>query len=475
MTPYGVLHSEARRAFKAYDVRGIVDEELTQSLAYAIGHAYAAEIKPSVVAVGRDIRLSGEDLTKSLIHGLNDAGVAVLDLGIVPTGAIYHATHALEVDGGIMVTASHNPPEYNGFKFCRGTAAMAGKEIQDLADRIHHIPEPSSVKGLTTSVDIEPMLLEAIIRSAGRPQRTVHLAIDAGNAVPGPLLQRLMDELDVRHVDLYCSWDPTFPHHSPDPTRPQNMLDLGKTVVEAGAEVGIGVDGDGDRLGIVDEQGNFVTPDRLLALFAQDVLEQATEPELSIIYDVKCSMALEQTIRACGGTPIMMRTGHSFLKQALRESPSSPLAGEMSGHFFFNDRWPGHDDALYCAARLVEFLARSPSPKDGGPTISSRLAELPDYPSSNEVKIPLLGERADVMLAVTTALEDAGGKLVTVDGVRIQWEYGWFLCRPSNTESILVIRAEGMTQEALETIVSEVSGRLKGIVDLGPLVEDILS
>ncbi len=475
MTPYGALHPEARRAFKAYDVRGIVGEELTQSLAYAIGHAYAAEISPSTVAVGRDIRVSGEDLTKSLIHGLNDAGVAVIDLGIVPTGAIYHATHALEVDGGIMVTASHNPPEYNGFKFCRGTAAMAGSEIQDLADRIDNPPMFTLEKGHTTNVDIAPMLLEAIIQSAGRPQRPVRLVIDAGNAVPGPLLQRLMDALGVQHTDLYCSWDPTFPNHSPDPTRPENMVDLGRTVVEVGAEVGIGVDGDGDRLGIVDEQGNFVTPDRLLALFAQDVLEQSAESGLPIIYDVKCSMALELAIQACGGVPIMMRTGHSFLKQALLESPSSPLAGEMSGHFFFNDRWPGHDDALYCAARLVELLARMPSPLNGGPTISSRLAELPDFPSSNEIKIPLIGERAEVMHGVTLALEEAGGQLVTVDGVRIQWEHGWFLCRPSNTESILVVRAEGMTREALESIVSEVSERLKGVVDLEALVKDVQS
>ncbi|MAK78140.1 MAG: phosphomannomutase/phosphoglucomutase, partial [Euryarchaeota archaeon] len=372
-------------------------------------------------------------------------------------------------------TASHNPPEYNGFKFCRGTAAMAGSEIQDLADRIDNPPMFTLEKGHTTNVDIAPMLLEAIIQSAGRPQRPVRLVIDAGNAVPGPLLQRLMDALGVQHTDLYCSWDPTFPNHSPDPTRPENMVDLGRTVVEVGAEVGIGVDGDGDRLGIVDEQGNFVTPDRLLALFAQDVLEQSAESGLPIIYDVKCSMALELAIQACGGVPIMMRTGHSFLKQALLESPSSPLAGEMSGHFFFNDRWPGHDDALYCAARLVELLARMPSPLNGGPTISSRLAELPDFPSSNEIKIPLIGERAEVMHGVTLALEEAGGQLVTVDGVRIQWEHGWFLCRPSNTESILVVRAEGMTREALESIVSEVSERLKGVVDLEALVKDVQS
>ena len=260
-------------------------------------------------------------------------------------------------------------------------------------------------------------MFESIVESTGLPHRSVNLVIDAGNAVPGPMLCRLMDKLKVEYKSLFCTWDPTFPNHPPDPTRPSNMISLGNKVKSINAEFGIGVDGDGDRIGIVDENGNFVAPDRLLALFAKDILSQSKE-KLPIIFDVKCSMALKETIIHYGGSPIMMRTGHSFIKKALRDKPSSPLAGEMSGHFFFNDKWPGHDDALYCASRLIEMISRNPSPKNGGPTISSLLAELPNYPSSNEVKIPLKEDRESIMNQVINSLRMSDADLLTMDALQ---------------------------------------------------------
>jgi phosphomannomutase/phosphoglucomutase len=349
---------------------------------------------------------------------------------------------------------------------------MAGEELQELKEtfdtgKFRVSEESGSITGMP---EFEDQYLATIIENAGEPIRPVKIAIDCGNAVPGPLTLQLMERLGVEVIPVYCHWDNQFPNHPPDPTRPKNMVDLAATVVENGCEFGIGMDGDGDRIGVVDEEGRFIHPDRLMAIFATDILSErvgGTAAERTVFFDVKCSMALEEMIVAAGGIPKMVRTGHSFMKRELRDNPDSPLAGEMSGHFFLHDRWPGFDDSLYNTARLLEIIARDPSPDNGGPTFSSRFSNLPNYPSTGEAKIPLPGEREAVMSAVEAAFLDM--EKSTVDGIRVKYSDGWYLCRPSNTEPILVMRAEGRDKSALDNILNDVNQRIGHMLDLSKL------
>ena len=467
------LDPETTRAvFKAYDIRGIAGDPLTADFALRLGRATATYLDCDALAVCRDIRESGPELHAAFVEGLLAGGVDVHDIGIMPTGALYRATLALDVDGGVAITASHNPPEYNGFKFCRGPDAMAGDELQELW-QVFESGEFRDGDGEYIEIDdFLDLYFDAIIDSAGIPGRRVRLVIDSGNAVPGPYIEALVLLLGSDATCILCEWDNSYPVHAPDPTRPANMELLGEVVRETGAEFGIGIDGDGDRIGMVDEQGRFVDPDRILALFADDVLsrvpDDASDEAHTIIYDVKCSLALEQVIENGGGIPHMMRTGHSFQKLALKNAPEVKLAGEMSGHFFFNDRWSGHDDSLYCVARMLELVGRDPAPNDGGPEFSERMAAFPTYPSTGEGKVPLTGEREETMSFVTDAFSDL--PCVTVDGIRArfvgdEWE-GWFLCRPSNTEPILVMRAEATSEAGLQTIKDEVEHRLGERIDL---------
>jgi phosphomannomutase/phosphoglucomutase len=293
------------------------------------------------------------------------------------------------------------------------------------------------------------------------------IAIDCGNAVPGPLTIKLMEKLNVELIPVHCDWDNKFPNHPPDPTRPENMKDLAKVVIENNAEFGIGMDGDGDRIGVVDQEGRFIHPDRLLTIFVKDILgerEDGTESERTVFYDVKCSMALEEAIYSSGGIAKMVRTGHSFMKRELEKNPDSPLAGEMSGHFFLNDRWPGFDDSLYNTARLLEIIAREPSPSDGGPKFSDWFDDLPNYTSTGEAKIPLTKNRREIMDLVERIFSDM--KYSSVDGVRVSYPEGWFLCRPSNTEPILVMRAEANDEEGLMRIKKDIERRLGKLMEL---------
>ena len=463
----------AVHCFKAYDIRGIAHSELDTSFAERLGHALATFLDCSALAVGRDIRESSPDLHAAFVKGLTSIGVDVHDLGICTTGALYHATSSLKVDGGVMITASHNPPEYNGFKMCRGTAAMAGAEIQDL----RAVFESGNFRKSDASGshiildDFTNQHLEAVVSATGDISRPVNAVIDSANAVPGPFMVALAEMLGSTGESIHCQWDNTFPNHPPDPTRPKNMIDLAEAVVTSGAEFGVGVDGDGDRIGVVDEMGRFIHPDRLLAVFAEDILsnisEEAPEEARTVIHDVKCSMALEHTIRHNGGIPHMMRTGHSFLKQALREMPQCPLAGEMSGHFFFHDRWNGFDDSLYGFARLVELVSRR---LPNGEPFSSLFDNVPDFPSTGEAKVPLTGERFATMAAVKEAFTDLESN--QADGVRVRYDghlgikAGWFLCRPSNTEPILVMRAEADSEEGLVAIREDVTHRIGDLIDL---------
>ena len=457
--------------FKAYDIRGIAGDEITPEFANRLGKAVATHLDVSAVAVARDIRESGPDLHSAFIEGVISTGADVLDLGVTTTGVLYRATVDLPVQAAVAITASHNPPEYNGFKICHGKLPIAGDELQDLKETFDS-GKFNEGEGVSREVGgFEDHYIRTVVENAGKPARPVKIVVDCGNAVPGPLATRVMDALGVEAIPLYCEWDSSFPNHPPDPTRPKNMIDLSAAVVEHGAEFGIGMDGDGDRIGVVDEAGRFIHPDRLMAVMAKDVLsnlpEDADDDERTVYFDVKCSMALEEAIESAGGLPKMVRTGHSFMKRELRNNPMSPMAGEMSGHFFLHDRWPGFDDSLYNAARLLEIIGRDSSPLDGGPTFSDRFSFLPDYPSTGEAKIPLPGEREQVLSAVAEAFADM--EFSTVDGIRVRYDDGWCLCRASNTEAILVMRAEGRTEAALGAILTDVNARLGQMLDLSAL------
>ena len=456
--------------FKAYDIRGLAGSQLDAEFAHRLGSALVTHVDAKSIAVARDIRESGPELHQAFLQGITEAGADVIDLGITTTGVLYRATVDLSVDAAVAITASHNPPEYNGFKICRGTLPMAGEELQELKATFDAGEFHSGSGTITEMPEFEEQVLQTVMENAGMPQRTIRIAIDCGNAVPGPLTVSLMQKLGVELVPIHCEWNNTFPNHPPDPTRQKNMADLSKAVVENNCEFGIGMDGDGDRIGVVDEQGRFIHPDRLMAVIAADVLvdrRDGTEAERTVFFDVKCSMALEEAILASGGVPKMVRTGHSFMKRELRSNPQAVMAGEMSGHFFLHDRWPGFDCSLYNAARLLEIVGRDPSPKDGGMSFSQRFANLPDYPSTDETKIPLVAGREETMAAVEGAFADI--EKSTVDGIRVRYPDGWYLCRPSNTEPILVMRAEGRDDSALAAIIEDVNSRIGHMLDLTKL------
>jgi phosphomannomutase/phosphoglucomutase len=420
-------------------------------------------------AVGRDIRESSPSYASNLIQGLVDSGVKVLDLGIVSTGCLYHACWTLPVDGGVMVTASHLPmPTHNGFKMCRGTLPLAGEEIQELKDVFL---SGEFKNGLGEHIDHphEDNYLEAIVASTGKLARPVKVAVDCGNAVPGPAMSRLLDMIGAEHIDLYCDWDNTEPNHGADPTREYNMVDLAKAVVDNGCELGLGSDGDGDRIGAVDENGDFVYPDRLIALMADDVVGTEEGKDL-LIYDVKCSMNVEKAIIAAGGKPMMAKTGHSFMKRVLAEHPNSLMAGEMSGHIFMSDRgWYGFDCSLYNAARILELWSRRDA------LFSAELARLaPNLPTTGEVKVPCAEEdKLATVAAITEAFTDYNCS--TIDGVRVRFEKdgqqsGWYLARKSNTEAILVMRVEANDQETLDEILTIIDERVSPIIDISKML-----
>ena len=453
--------------FKAYDIRGLAYSELDSKFAEKLGRALATHLDAKTVAVASDIRESGPELHEAFLKGLNASGADVLDLGITTTGVLYRATVDLPVDASVVITASHNPPEYNGFKICNGTLPMAGKELQELKETFDNNIFKQGNGSIKKMLDFENEYLGIIVENAGVPKRKMKIAIDCGNAVPGPLTIKLMEKLGVELIPVHCDWNNKFPNHPPDPTRPENMNDLANAVIQNNAEFGIGMDGDGDRIGVVDETGKFIHPDRLMTIFAKDILGErkgGTDSERTVFFDVKCSMALEDAITSAGGIPVMVRTGHSFMKKELKNNPDSPLAGEMSGHFFLNDRWPGFDDSLYNTARLLEIIAREPSPENGGPVFSDWFSDLPQYASTGEAKVPLSGNREKTMQAVEDAFADM--QKSTVDGVRVRYSDGWYLCRPSNTEPILVMRAEASNEEGLIKIKEDVEYRLGAIINL---------
>ena len=445
------MNTIAPEIFKAYDVRGIVDKTLTEAAAEAIGRAVGtmgARKGVTRFVVGRDGRLSGPRLSAALTKGLNAAGMDVVDIGVVATPMVYFGTHHLETGSGVMVTGSHNPPEYNGLKMMVAGDTLSGETIQELLRTIQSgsfvVPGADRQRPGTQVLDIREPYLDRITSDV-KLARKMKVVVDCGNGSPGAIAPELYRRMGCDVVELFCEVDGNFPNHHPDPSKPENLADLIAKLASGDAEVGLAFDGDGDRLGVVTKNGRIIFPDRQLMFFAAEVLSR--NPGAEIIFDVKCTRNLYGWIRKHGGKPLLWKTGHSLMKQKLKET-GSPLAGEMSGHLFFKDRWYGFDDGLYTGARLLELLS-----KGGDPT--KVLEGLPDSISTPELNVDLEREGENHKLIASlqkTAKFEGATEVNTIDGLRVEYPDGFGLMRASNTTPVLVLRFEGDSQAALERI-----------------------
>jgi phosphomannomutase/phosphoglucomutase len=436
-----------RNMFRAYDIRGIVGKTLTPQVAREIGRAIGSEAQHrglKEIAVGRDGRLSGPELAGALIEGLRAAGCDVIDIGAAPTPVLYFATYQLNIGSGVSVTGSHNPPDYNGFKIVLGGETLSEGAIQDLYARISEGRYTSGNGGLQR-MDVTRDYIGRITDDV-MIERRLKVVVDCGNGIPGAVAPQVLEGIGCEVLPLYCDVDGTFPNHHPDPSDPQNLRDLVLSVKQTNADIGIAFDGDGDRLGVVTADGEMIYPDRLLMLFAKDVLTR--NPGATIIYDVKCTGKLQPWILQAGGSPIMWRTGHSLIKAKMRETEAE-LAGEMSGHFFFRERWYGFDDGIYAAARLLEILAADAE----GRSAQEILTALPKGTSTPELKIAMEeGEHYHFIEKFQQHAQFDGARVTTIDGVRADWPDGWGLVRASNTTPVLVLRFDADNGEALQRI-----------------------
>jgi len=438
----------APEIFKAYDIRGIVDRTLTVEAVEAIGQAIGSEAQARgkrAVCIGRDGRLSGPALAQALARGLQKSGVDVIDIGRVTTPILYFATHHLGTGSGVMVTGSHNPPDYNGLKMVLAGETLSGDDIQNLRRRL----ESGDLKrgaGSMRSQDVGGAYLERVTGDI-KLKRKMRIAVDCGNGIPGAFAPALYRKLGCEVEELFCEVDGTFPNHHPDPSQPENLKDLIAALKKGNAEIGLAFDGDGDRLGVVTKAGKVIFPDRQLMLFAADVLKR--NPGAEILFDVKCTRNLAPWIRKHGGKPTMWKTGHSLIKAKMKET-GALLAGEMSGHIFFKERWYGFDDGLYAGARLLEFLSSVPD-------ISAALDQLPDSLNTPELQIKLKeGENYALIekLQKTARFPDAR-EVITIDGLRVEYADGFGLARSSNTTPVVVLRFEADDEAALKRIQAD--------------------
>lgn len=435
----------SKTIFKAYDIRGIIGKTLDADVAYSIGLAFgsAALAKgEKAVVIGRDGRLSGPELIKALAQGLQATGIDVIDLGVVATPMVYFGTYVLNAPSGIMVTGSHNPPDYNGFKMVLAGEAIYGDAIQDLYQRIVD-KNYQSGNGQYRTHDLRAAYIERIVSDV-KPKRKMKIAIDCGNGVAGAFAGELYRAMGCEVDELFCEVDGHFPNHHPDPAHPENLQDLIRAVQSSDAEIGLAFDGDGDRLGVVTKDGKIIYPDRQLMLFAEDVLSRNAGAQ--ILYDVKCTRHIAAWVKARGGVPLMWKTGHSLVKAKLRET-GSPLGGEMSGHIFFKDRWYGFDDGMYAGARLLEILSRVAD-------ITATLNNLPESPSTPELQMQLNEGESFTLIAQMQKAADFPGatEIITIDGLRVEYADGFGLARSSNTTPVVVMRFEAETPEALARI-----------------------
>ncbi|MCX8144995.1 MAG: phosphomannomutase/phosphoglucomutase [Azovibrio sp.] len=434
--------------FKAYDIRGIVGQTLTPDVVRDVGQALgslALERGQAAIAVGRDGRLSGPELAGALIDGICAAGCDAIDIGCVPTPVTYFAAYELGCHSCVSVTGSHNPPDYNGLKMVIGGTTLALDAIQDLKQRI----EAGNLKhgqGSRRSADVKAAYVARIVSDV-KLARPMKIVMDCGNGVAGAVAPELFKRLGCEIVPLYCDVDGRFPNHHPDPSKPENLADVIRALTETDAEIGIAFDGDGDRLGVVTKDGEIIFPDRQLMLFAADVLSRV--PGGQIIYDVKCTRLLAGWIRQHGGEPLMWNTGHALVKAKLKET-GAPLAGEMSGHTFFKERWYGFDDGLYTGARLLEILSRS---ADANPVLKA----LPKAVSTPELNIKMAEGEPFALVDKLKAEARFTGELerITLDGVRVEYADGFGLARPSNTTPVVVLRFEADDAAALKRIQAD--------------------
>jgi len=431
--------------FKAYDIRGIVGKTLTPAAAELIGRAIGSQaraVAQTQVVIGRDGRLSGPDLSQALSRGLQSSGVDVIDIGRVATPMLYFATHELNTGSGVMVTGSHNPPDYNGLKMMIAGETLAGDAIEQLRQRIEGGVFASG-NGAYSQMDVRESYLQRILGDV-KLARSMRIVVDCGNGIPGAFAPELYRRMGCTVRELFCEVDGRFPNHHPDPSQPENLQDLIRVLASGEEELGLAFDGDGDRLGVVTKAGKIIYPDRQLMLFAADVLSR--NPGAEIIFDVKCTRNLFSWIRNHAGIPTLWKTGHSLVKGKMKET-GALLAGEMSGHVFFRERWYGFDDGLYAGARLLEILSRQPD-------IGAAFARLPDSVNTPELQIRLKeGENYALMAQMQKSATFQGAReIIRIDGLRVEYPDGFGLARSSNTTPVIVLRFEGDNPEALRRI-----------------------
>jgi phosphomannomutase len=447
-------HKFHASSLREYDIRGIVGETLTEADAFAIGRVFGsmvAEAGGRKVAVGRDGRLSSPALAASLIKGLMESGAEVVDIGQGPTPMLYYASFAEPADGAVMVTGSHNPPNYNGFKMMLKNKPFFGAQIQTLGARAAAGQVVPEAQGIVSQKDISAAYVARMLKDWDG-ERKLKVVWDNGNGAAGDVLVKLVEQLPGEHKLLNAKIDGTFPAHHPDPTVPKNLEQLIDAVKKEGADVGIAFDGDADRIGLVDNEGHILFGDQFLILMARDVLRE--HPGATIIADVKASQVLFDEVAKAGGTPLMWKTGHSLIKSKMAEL-GSPLAGEMSGHIFYNDKWYGFDDALYAAVRILGVIARTPG------TVGEFRASLPAVVNTPELRFDCAEDRKFAVVAeVAARLKAAGEKVSDTDGVRVNTEDGWWLLRASNTQAVLVARAESTSEAGLSRLKAALAGQL---------------
>ncbi len=435
----------AKEIFRAYDIRGVFNKTLTVEAVTLIGSAIGVKVLATgkkQVVIGRDGRLSGPTLRDALSQGIRAVGCDVIDVGLVPTPVLYFATHHLEISSGVMITGSHNPMDYNGLKIMIDGEAIHGETITELYHLVEKNDFPQA-NGSEKVIDVEQAYLQTVAEKV-QLSRKLKIVVDSGNGVAGKIAPLLYQALGCEVVPLYCEIDGTFPNHHPDPGQPKNLEDLIQSVQQHEADLGLAFDGDGDRLGVVDNTGKIIWPDRQLILFVQELLGRI--PKAQIIFDVKCSRHVGDTIVQLGGVPIMWKTGHSLIKAKMKET-GAPLAGEMSGHVFFKDRWYGFDDGLYTGARLLEILA------DAQMAPSEIFAQLPDSFSTPELVLPTTDQdKFSQVKTLVTMANFKEAKVSTIDGLRVDFTDGFGLIRASNTGPNLILRFEGDTPEALHRI-----------------------
>ncbi len=446
--------------FREYDVRGVYGKDLTLEAAELLGKGFGTYAKRNGVkkiTLGRDVRLSSDALHDSIIKGLTDTGVDITDIGVCPTPLLYFSIHHLKMDGGVMITGSHNPPEFNGFKLAIGKETIYGSKIQEVRKIIEE-GRFEKGKGAVSGYDIVLDYLNYLKNNFGgfrKSKRPLKIVIDCGNGTAGIAAPKILQELGCNVIELFCDLDGNFPNHHPDPTIPKNLEALIKKVKEAKADFGAAYDGDADRIGVVDEKGEIIWGDKLMIIFSRDILKN--KPGATFISEVKSSQTMYDDITKNGGKAIMWKTGHSLIKAKMKEAGAA-LAGEMSGHIFFADRYLGYDDAIYATCRLAEIAAKS------GKKVSELLSDVPQTYSTPEIRIDCADEKKFQIVEKAKERFKKDYKIIDVDGVRILFDDGWGLIRASNTQPVLVLRFEANSEPRLKEIKDFVESELNKII-----------